>query len=102
MTDDFRNRLESERRRFRMSDDSFDALERRRDRKRRNRRIASGVVALLIAAAGSIGAFAAFRGSGSVTPGHSPTPSTSSGTSVSPTPPQVAAVAPPSSALQFV
>jgi hypothetical protein len=99
MTDDFRSRLESERRKFRMTEDSFDALERRRDRKRRNRRVASGLVALVIAAAGGVGAFAAFRGSGAIKVGQSPSPTSVSPT-VSPTPPQ--AVMPVSSALQFV
>jgi photosystem II stability/assembly factor-like uncharacterized protein len=99
MTDDFRDRLESERRKYRMTEDSFGALERRRDRKRRNRRVGSGLVALVIAAAGGVGAFAAFRGSGSVNVGQSPTPTSVSPT-VSPTRPQ--AVMPVSSALQFV
>jgi len=72
MTDNFREMLESERRRYKMPDGSFDALERRRDRKRRNRRVASGLVALLIAAAGLGGALLAFRDTGQPKPGVSP------------------------------
>jgi len=96
MTDNFRDMLESERRRYRMPDGSFDALERRRDRKRRNRKVASGVVALLIAAAGLGGALVAFRDSGQPKPGVSPGPSQS------PTTSPVGAAAPVSGPIQFV
>jgi len=48
--------------------DAFDRLERGRRRRERNRRIATGVVAFLVAIAGSIGLFEAFRGSDRGTP----------------------------------
>jgi hypothetical protein len=89
-----RELLEQERRRFRMADDSYERLGRRRDRKRRNRMIASGVLALVIAAAGGTGAVLAFRDTGGQPrPGASsprpnpspsvpaPTPTSSPGTS---------------------
>lgn len=87
---DLREALERERRRFRMSDTSIEDLERRRDARRRNRRIASGLVAFTIAAVGAFAAFAAFRGTG---PGPRPAET-----------PSAAAkrVPPPSSQLQFI
>jgi photosystem II stability/assembly factor-like uncharacterized protein len=85
-----RELLEQERRRYRMGDDSYQRLHRRRDRKRRNRVIGSTVLALVVAAAGGTGAVLAFRGTGgerqpaaqvtpSVTPSSSPTSSPSPG-----------------------
>src|SRR2546425_10543675 len=109
---DLRDRLEQERRRLTMSEGSFQDLERRRDRKRRNRRIASGVVGLLIAAAGVGGGLYAFRPARSGGPAGSPTPSV--GPSVtppgpsptgtpSPTPPVATLFVPsPSGPIQFV
>src|SRR5436190_8154130 len=107
---DFKDRLEEERRRFAMSGDSFQDLERRRDRKRRNRRLASGVVALLIAAAGVGGGLYAFRPTRSASPADSPTASagpTTLGpgptpTSPSPAPPVAQAVSVPSGPIQFI
>jgi photosystem II stability/assembly factor-like uncharacterized protein len=97
MTDNFRDMLESERRRYRMPDGSWGALERRRDQKRRNRRVASGVVALLIAAAGLGGVLVAFRDSGRPKPGESPSPSqTPTGE------PSIGSVASVSGPIQFV
>jgi hypothetical protein len=43
--------------------DAFERLDRRRERKARNRRITAGVVALLVAIGGSYAAFTVFRGS---------------------------------------
>src|SRR6266516_6850181 len=71
---DYREQLEQERRRHRMPDDSYRRLEQRRDRKRRNRMITSGVLALVVAAAGGTGAVLAFRGAGTAPrPASSPT-----------------------------
>jgi photosystem II stability/assembly factor-like uncharacterized protein len=108
---DFKERLEQERRRFAMSGDSFQDLERRRDRKRRNRRLASGLVGLLIAAAGVGGGLYAFRSTGSThvidsptpsvgptTPAPSPTPTTTQ----SPVPPVTEGVSLPSGPIQFI
>ena len=47
--------------------DAFERLERRRERKQRNRRITAGVVALLVAVAGSYAAFSVFRNTSSST-----------------------------------
>jgi hypothetical protein len=89
---DFKERLERERRRFAISGDPYQDLERRRDRERRNRRLASGFVALLIAAVGVGGGLYAFRPTRSAQPVGSPTPSvepttTTPNPSPSPTPP---------------
>jgi hypothetical protein len=107
---DFKERLEQERRRFAMSGDSLQDLERRRDRKRRNRRLASGLVGLLIAVAGVGGGLYAFRSTGSAhvvdsatppvgrtTPAPGPTPTTPS-----PAPPVTEAVSHPSGPIQFI
>ena len=58
---DLREALERERRRFRMPEGSGDDLERRRDARRRNARVLSGVVALAVAGVGAVGVFIAFR-----------------------------------------
>ena len=69
-----------------MGNDSFDRLGRRRDRKRRNRMIVSGVLALFIAGAGATGAVLAFRGTGAAPrPASTSTPSPETSTSPSPT-----------------
>jgi photosystem II stability/assembly factor-like uncharacterized protein len=107
---DFKERLEQERRRFAMSGDSFRDLERRRDRMRRNRRLASGLVALVIAAAGVGGGLYAFRSTGSVPVVDSPTPPVGrttpppgpTPTSPSPAPPVTEAVSSPSGPVQFI
>ncbi len=49
--------------------DAFVRLERRRHRRVRNRRISAGVVAILVAIAGSYAAFTAFRGTSGTIPG---------------------------------
>jgi photosystem II stability/assembly factor-like uncharacterized protein len=102
-----RELLEQERRRFRMGDDSYRRLERRRDRKRRNRMITSGVLALVIAAAGGTGVVLAFRNTGTEAPSATTPPPTASGPA--PTPissptgaPVAAFVAPPSGSIEFV
>jgi hypothetical protein len=83
---DYRDQLEQERRRHRMGNDSFDRLAGRRDRKRRNRMIVSGVLALFIAGAGATGAVLAFRGTGAAPrPASTSTPSPETSTSPSPT-----------------
>lgn len=51
--------------------DAFERLERRRERKARNRRISAGVVALVVALGGSYAAFTAFRGASSSVAGGS-------------------------------
>jgi photosystem II stability/assembly factor-like uncharacterized protein len=110
---DFRNRLEQERRRFAMRGDSFQDLEKRRQRKHRNRRLASGLVALLIAGAGVGGGLYAFRPTSQEKLGHSPTPSVGPSvpsaspspaeTTPSPTPPIENLAAPPvAGAIEFV
>jgi photosystem II stability/assembly factor-like uncharacterized protein len=94
---DQRNRdlLDEERRRYRMPNDSYHRLHQRRDRKRRNRMIASGVLGLVIAAGGGLGAALAFRNTGgerrpaaqvtpSVTPSSSPSSTPSPGTTAPP------------------
>jgi len=48
--------------------DAFERLGRRRAQKQRNRRVATAAFALLIAVAGSVGAFVAFRGPGAHRP----------------------------------
>lgn len=58
---DLRTRLERLGERVRPAADAFARLERARRRRERNRRIGAGVVALLVAAAGSLAAFSAFR-----------------------------------------
>lgn len=58
---DLRTRLERIGDRVRPDPDAFERLERTRRRRERNRRIGAGVVALLVAAAGSLVAFTAFR-----------------------------------------
>ena len=79
---EFRDLLDRERRRFTMPEGSIDDLERRRDRKRRNHRIATAALALVIAAAGIGGGLYAFRPTGEGQPAQTPTPSGS----VRPTP----------------
>ncbi|MDP8955399.1 MAG: hypothetical protein M3N24_00340 [Actinomycetota bacterium] len=88
---DLREALERERRRFRMGGTSIEDLERRRDARRRNRRVVSGVVAIAVAAVGAFAAFAAFHDTG-----RAPSPAAS---------PPIATpkrIPPPSSKLQFV
>ncbi len=58
---DLRTELERLGERARPRSDAFERLERRRRRTERNRRIAAGTVALLVAIAGSIAAFTVFR-----------------------------------------
>ncbi len=60
---DPRTILERAARRIDPRSDAFERLERRRERKARNRRITAGVVALLVAIGGSYAAFTVFRGS---------------------------------------
>lgn len=97
---EFRDLLEQERRRHTMSHGSFEDLYRRRDRKRRNRRIAAGLVALVIAAVGVGGGLYAFRPTGSTKPAISPSPST---TPPSPAPPVAGLAAPPiSGTIEFI
>jgi photosystem II stability/assembly factor-like uncharacterized protein len=91
---DYRDLLERERRRFRMPHGSMEGLERRRDRKRRNRRIASGIVALVIAAAGLGAGLYALRPAGNDKPVVTPTPTVA--------PPSAHRVLAPSGPIQFV
>jgi hypothetical protein len=58
---DLRSRLERIGDRTRIAPDAFERLERARRRRDRNRRITAGTVALLVAIAGSVAAFTAFR-----------------------------------------
>ena len=58
---DLRNRLERLGDRADVAPDAFERLERARKRRERNRRIAAGAVALLVAIAGTVAAYAAFR-----------------------------------------
>src|SRR5881397_3404179 len=60
---DPRTILERAARRIDPRSDAFERLDRRRQRKARNRRITAGVVALLVAIGGSYAAFTVFRGS---------------------------------------
>ncbi len=60
---DPRTILERAARRIDPRSDAFERLERRRERKARNRRITAGVVALLVAIGGSFAAFSVFRDS---------------------------------------
>jgi hypothetical protein len=60
---DPRTILERAARRIDPRSDAFERLDRRRERKARNRRITAGVVALLVAIGGSYTAFTVFRGS---------------------------------------
>jgi hypothetical protein len=60
---DPRTILERAARRIDPRADAFERLDRRRERKARNRRITAGVVALLVAIGGSYAAFTVFRGS---------------------------------------
>jgi photosystem II stability/assembly factor-like uncharacterized protein len=106
---DLRDLLEQERRRFAMPGDPFRELERRRDRKRRNRRIASGLVALVIAVVGVGGGLYAFRTGDSVEPATSPSASigppapSPSETGPSPAPPVGNLAVPPvSGPIQFI
>jgi photosystem II stability/assembly factor-like uncharacterized protein len=104
-----RDLLEQERRRYRMGEGSYQRLQQRRDRKRRNRMITSGVLALVIAAAGGTGLVFAFRNTGTAPPpaasgssrpapsGPSPTPSSSPSA-----PPVAASVVPPTAPIQFL
>jgi photosystem II stability/assembly factor-like uncharacterized protein len=103
-----RELLEQERRRYRMPDDSYQRLERRRDRKRRNRMITSGVLALVIAAAGGTGVVLAFRNTGTEAPAATSPPPTTGAPAPTPTSsPTVATPShvpgiPVSSAIQFI
>jgi photosystem II stability/assembly factor-like uncharacterized protein len=68
-----------------MPQDSYQRLQDRRDRKRRNRIVGSAVLALVIAAGGATGAVFAFRGTGALQkPGSSNTPSATAPASPSP------------------
>jgi hypothetical protein len=58
---DLRSRLERLGDRVRSAPDAFERLERSRRRRDRNRRITAGAVALLVAVAGTVAAYAAFR-----------------------------------------
>src|SRR5262245_22781723 len=58
---ELRNRLQRIGDRARVAPDAFERLERARRRRERNRRIAAGTVALVVAIAGTVTAFAAFR-----------------------------------------
>ena len=58
---DLRNRLERLGDRVRVAPDAFERLERARRRRERTRRITAGSVALLVAIAGSVAAYTAFR-----------------------------------------
>ena len=60
---DPRTILERAARRIEPRSDAFERLDRRRERKARNRRFTAGVVALLVAIGGSYTAFTVFRGS---------------------------------------
>jgi photosystem II stability/assembly factor-like uncharacterized protein len=102
-----RELLDQERKRFRMADDSYQRLERRRDRKRRNRMITSGVLALVIAAAGGTGVVLAFRNTGTEAPSATTPPPTTTAPAPPPTSgpsgaPVAASFAPPSGTIQFV
>src|SRR6266511_4140424 len=102
---DYRDLLDKERRRFAMRDGSLEGLEQRWNRKRRNARIAAGVLALLIAAAGVGGGLYAFRSSSGLKPGVSPSfsPPPSIGPAPSETPGVVSGrLSPPSGPIQFV
>jgi hypothetical protein len=66
---DLRPRLERLGERAKAAPDAFEQLERARRRHERNRRITAGVVALLVAVAGSFAAFSAFREGGGQTIG---------------------------------
>jgi photosystem II stability/assembly factor-like uncharacterized protein len=92
---DFKERLEQERRRFAMGGDSYQDLERRRDRKRRNRRLGSGLVGLAIAAAGIGAGLYAFRPTGQGKPADSPSPIQSSVSSPAPSPSETPSGVPP-------
>jgi hypothetical protein len=59
---ELRTRLERLGDRVRPPADAYERLERARRRRERNRRITAGVIALLLAVAGSLAAFSAFRG----------------------------------------
>ena len=58
---DLRKRLERRSDRVRVAPDAFERLERARRRRERNRRLSAGTVALVVAIAGTVTAFAAFR-----------------------------------------
>jgi hypothetical protein len=58
---DLRSRLERIGERVRVAPDAFERLDRARRRRERNRRITAGAVALLVAIAGTVAAFTAFR-----------------------------------------
>lgn len=66
---DLRQGLEQLGERVEVAPDAFERLERARRRHERNRRITAGVVAMLVAIAGSLVAFSAFRGGSGVQPG---------------------------------
>jgi hypothetical protein len=66
---DLRQGLEQLGERAEVAPDAFERLERARRRHERNRRITAGVVAMLVAIAGSLVAFSAFRGGSGVQPG---------------------------------
>jgi dipeptidyl aminopeptidase/acylaminoacyl peptidase len=73
---DTKELLERARRQFPPPGDVMDALVRRRDRKRRNRRIGSALVALVMVGAVAVALGEAFL-AGKGTPAHEPTPSPS-------------------------
>jgi hypothetical protein len=60
---DLRSTLERVAEGIHPGNDAFDLLTRRRDRRHRNRRIGAAALAIVVAVGGTIGAFAAFRGS---------------------------------------
>jgi photosystem II stability/assembly factor-like uncharacterized protein len=95
---DLRERLERERRRFRMGEGSMEDLERRRDTRRRNRRIMSAAVAVVVAAAGATVAFVAFRDTGEAPRPAAGPPSVPT----KPAPAKSLRFPPPSSTLQFL
>lgn len=66
---DLRTRLERMGERARPAPDAFDRLARARRRRDRNRRIEAGIVAAVVAVAGSFAAFTAFRDGGARTAG---------------------------------
>jgi photosystem II stability/assembly factor-like uncharacterized protein len=84
---DYRDDLERERRRHTMPEDSYSDLERRRDIKRRNRRIGTAALALVIAAVGIGAGLYAFRPSDEETAQPAVTPTITIQPSISPTGP---------------
>src|SRR5205809_2891231 len=100
---DYRDLLDQERRRFAMRGGTMGDLEKRRQRKHRNRRIASGLVALVIAAAGIGAGLFALRPTGNAKPSHTPTPTPTPTPTSSQTPSFIPMGLPgPSGPVQFV